>query len=260
MGHFYDRQGKPCYTVNGRNSTIRDAKKYGWVPSVTEILGVVHKAALVNWKEEQVAKAAHKLDIVYYDEAEYVAAVLAKARQFPVDAANEGTRIHDACETFVRDGHCRDEYLPHAQAAYAELRKLFPHVDDWVVEQSFGHPLGFGGKCDLHSPSTGIIVDYKTKDGDFSDGKKLGWDQHWQLAAYQVGLGLASTDLLLDSPDSCWDGMNNIYPGAAIFISRTHPGKVASHVWSADEMAHGWNVFAAALQMHKLLKEYDASW
>jgi hypothetical protein len=252
--HWYRRDGTSAYTIDGRPTTLRDARKHNLLPSVTTVLGVVHKAALVNWKEEQVAKAAHKLDMVYYDEAEYVAAVLAKARQFPVDAANEGTRIHDACETFVRDGHCRDEYLPHAQAAYAELRKLFPHVDDWVVEQSFGHPLGFGGKCDLHSPSTGIIADYKSKDGDFSNGKRLGFDQNWQLAAYQVGLNLIMTT---------FDGKSlrqGHAPGAAIFISRTHPGKVASHVWSADEMAHGWSVFAAALQLHKLLKGYDASW
>ena len=46
----------------------------------------------------------------------------------------------------------------------AELRRLFPDVDDWRAEDSFGHESGFGGKVDLHSPSTGIVVDYKGKD------------------------------------------------------------------------------------------------
>jgi len=253
--HWYKRDGSSAYTTDGRDTTLRDARRHGYVPSVTTVLGVLHKDALVKWKEEQVAKAAYKyatnegvwIDAMSVDQ--FVADVLSKARQFPIDAANEGTRIHDACETYVRDGKCRPEYLPHAEAAYAELRKLFPDVDDWVCEKSFAHPLGFGGKVDLHSPSTRIVPDYKTKDGDFSDGKRLGWDQNWQLAAYQVGLGLAHPK----RPET-------FAPGAAIFISRTHPGKVASYVWTAEQMYQGWQVFAAALQIHKLLKGYDASW
>lgn len=249
MGHFYDRTGAPQYTYNGRDSTLREARKFGWVPSVTEILQVVAKDALTQWMVKQGIMAA-LTGTRLADESDdaYIARILADSKQQAIDAANEGTRIHDACETYVRDGHCRDEYLPHAQAARAELARIFPQVTDWTCEQSFAHPLGYGGKCDLHSKSTRIIADYKTKDGDFSDGKKLAWDQHWQLAAYQVGLGLA------DPGDS-----STFAPGAAVFISRTHPGAVASHVWSADEMYQGWRVFSAALTLWKRIKNFDPS-
>jgi hypothetical protein len=138
----------------------------------------------------------------------------------------------------------------HAIAAQAELKRLFPHVSDWVTEKAFAHPMGYGGKCDLHSPSTGIVVDYKTKDGDFSDGKKLAWDQDWQLAAYQIGLGLAGGR-------SGADDLSDFHPCAAIFISRTHPGRVASHTWNENDIRQGWQVFHAALQLWKLLKGYD---
>ena len=246
--HWYTREGKTAYTTNGRDTTLRDARKLGLVKSVTTILNVVSKPALTKWMVQQGIMAAligtRETGELYRD---YIARILQESKQSAIDAAAEGTRIHDACETYVRDGHCRDEYLPHAQAAAAELKKLFPGVDDWVVEKSFAHPLGFGGKCDLHSPSVGIIVDYKTKDGDFSDGKKLAWDQHWQLAAYKVGL-----ESMMTAPQI-------FTHGAAIFISRTHPGKVASHVWSPDEMAQGWAVFAAALELDKRISKYDGS-
>ncbi len=258
--HWYKRDGSSAYTTDGRDTTLRDARRHGYVPSVTTVLGVLHKDALVKWKEGQVAKAAYWAAISEdTSEKDFVRMVLSEARQFPIDAANEGTRIHDACETYVRDGHCRDEYLPHAKAAREELRKLFPDVNDWVCEESFAHPLGFGGKVDLHSPSTGIICDYKTKDGDFSDDKRLGWDQHWQLAAYQAGLGLVDVGGYTTADKFNRRSTRDFQPGAAIFISRTHPGKVSSHKWSADEMAHGWRVFETALQLHKLLRQYDGS-
>lgn len=263
--HWYTREGKSAYTTNGRDTTLRDARKAQLVPSVTTILGVIAKPALETWKVNQgIMAALTGTREGGESDTDYIARILRESKQSAIDAANEGTRIHDACETYVKHGHCRDEYFEHAQAAYKELQHLFPQVDDWVCEKSFAHPLGFGGKVDLHSPSTGIVADYKTKDGDFSDGKKLGWDQHWQLAPYAIGLGILPWNEMSSDSDPDDPVLNKRWPefkpGAAIFISRTHPGKVASFVWRADEMAQGWRVFAGALALHKLLKSYDGSW
>ena len=255
--HWYDRSGKPAYQTNGRDTTLRDARKLGLVPSVTTVLSCVAKPALTDWMVKQGVLAAltgTRTD-GESDDA-YIARILADSRQQAIDAANEGSRIHDACENLVKGRAVRRKYRPHAEAARAELSRLFPDVNDWVAEKSFGNWLGYGGKCDLHSPSTGIIADYKTKDGDFSDGKRLAYDQHWQLAAYQVGLGLTwSNPTSAQNYPAC-----EFKSGAAIFVSRTHPGKVASHVWSADEMAEGWRTFECALQLWKCLKGYDGSW
>jgi len=240
--HWYDRQGKTAYQIDGKNTTLREARKYGLVPSVTGVLGVIAKPALVTWMVNQGIMAALTGTRLENEPDEaYIARVQADSKRQAIDAANEGSRIHDACETFLRDGRCSQEYILHAQAAKQELKQLFPNVDDWVCEKSFSSPLGFGGKCDLHSPSTGIVVDYKTKDGDFSDGKKLAWDQHWQLAAYNKGLGL------------------QVAPCAAIFLSRTHPGAVSSYVWEEAEIMEGWEMFEAALTLWKKLKKYDGS-
>ena len=260
-GHWYRAPtGEPFYTINDRNVTLRDARKIGAVPSVTTVLSVVEKPALTNWKCEQAVIAALTMPRGEDSESEYVKRILKDSMQQAFDAASTGTDIHDACEQLVKTGSCPDQYRVHADAAVAELYRLFPGVTDWVAEQSFPHPLGFGGKVDLHSPSTGIVVDYKTKPGPLDDGKRLSFDQHWQLAAYQVGLGLSSpndTDSVsgvvhMRTPDSYVQCAN-------IFVSRTHPGKVASHVWSADDIAAGWAVFEAALVLWKRLRGYDGS-
>jgi hypothetical protein len=278
-GHWYRApKGEPFYTINDRNVTLRDARKIGAVPSVTTVLAVVDKPALVNWKCEQAVIAALTMPRGNDSESEYVKRILKDSMQQALDAANKGTEIHDACEQLVKTGSCPDQYRAHADAAVAELYRLFPGVADWVAEQSFAHPLGFGGKVDLHSPSTGIVVDYKTKSSDFTDGKKIAFDQHWQLAAYQVGLGLAAEDnvaVAIELDRSVIDGMSPTIEAvtsgrwkpssncrkfnqcANIFVSRTHPGKVASHVWSADDIAAGWRVFAAALELWRELKNYD---
>lgn len=244
--HWYSRCGEPRYEVLAasglpRATTLSDARKHGYVPSVTTVLGVLAKPALETWKVKQGILAALTLTRQpdESDEA-YLARVLSDSGEQAKKAAEEGTRIHDACEHAMKGEWFPPQYEPHVAAVRAELTRLFPSVTDWVAEASFASPMGYGGKVDLHSPSTGIVVDYKGKDGDFSDGKKLAYDQHYQLAAYQVGLELP----------------RNVC--ANLFVSRTHPGCLASHVWKVADMEHGWQVFEAALATWKRLRKFDS--
>src|SRR4249919_1542933 len=62
-GHWYDRNGKPCYqqaTQKGgvRPTDLRDGRKLGLVPSVTTVLSVLAKDALTTWKVKQGILAA----------------------------------------------------------------------------------------------------------------------------------------------------------------------------------------------------------
>ncbi len=243
--HWYDREGRPCYeqrTLKGgtRPTDLRDARKLGLLPSVTTVLGVLAKPALTTWLVEQGIMAALTLPRIDGEsEAGLMARIREDGKAQAKSAAEEGTRIHDACECAMKGEWFPHVYRPHVDAVREELDRIFPGVSDWIPEASFGHVSGFGGKVDLHSPSTGIVVDYKGKDGDFSDGKKLAYDQHWQLAAYNRGLLLP--------PSQC----------ANIFVSRSHPGRVASHVWKQSSIDDGWRVFAAALEVWKSLKKFD---
>lgn len=245
--HWYLQNGKPFYEIAAANGnlravTLRDARKVGAVPSVTTVLGVIAKPQLTNWMVDQGILAA--LTLPKRDdepERDYIARIKLDSQQQAKSAAEEGNRIHDACECAMKGLPYPQAYEEHVEAVSHRLAELFPGVTDWIAEKSFAHADGYGGKVDLHSPSTGIVVDYKGKDGDFTDGKKLAYDQHWQLGGYRRGLKLP----------------RNV--AANLFVSRTHPGAVAHHVWTVKEVDDGEAVFLAALRLWKQLRGYDPS-
>lgn len=246
-GHYYLRDGSPCYeqpTKAGgtRGINLRWDRHLGLVPSVTTVLQVLAKPQLETWKVRQGILAALTLPRNEGEcDDDYLARVLADSKEQAKAAAEEGTRIHDAIEKSFIGGNVPAQYTKHVEATRSRIAELFPSVSDWRAEESFAHPSGYGGKVDLHSPSTGIVIDYKGKDGDFSDGKKLAYDQHYQLSAYQHGLGLV--------PNVC----------ANIFVSRMHPGCVAHHLWTPEELADGLGIFMDSLALWKRLKHYDSS-
>jgi hypothetical protein len=245
-GHWYKRDGSPCYelptkTGGARGINLRWDRHLGLVPSVTTVLQVVAKPQLEMWKVNQGILAALTLSRKDDEcDADYLARVLSDSKEQAKAAAEEGTRIHDAIECSFKGRRVPSVYRPHVEATRAKIDAMFPSVRDWVAEASFAHPSGFGGKVDLHSPSTGIVIDYKGKDGDFSDGKKLAYDQHYQLAAYQLGLQLR----------------RNVC--ANLFVSRTHPGCVAEHVWTVEEIEYGETFFMLSLDLWKHAKRYQS--
>ena len=246
-GHWYLADSSPYYEVRGKNGlpravTLRDARAVNAVPSVTTVLRVIAKPQLETWKVKQGILAALTLprDDDEADDA-YLARVLTDSREQAKTAAEEGSRIHDAIECAFTGRVYPHHYREHVDAVMACIGDLFPTVRDWVSEKSFAHPSGYGGRVDLHSPSTGIVIDYKGKDGDFSDGKRVHYDQHFQLAAYQDGLVLPR--------NQC----------ANIFVSRTHPGKVAAHVWSVEDIEYGAEYFRLALALWKHHNKYDST-
>jgi len=242
--HWYLPDGTPYYTVLAKSGkeravTLRDARKVGAGPSVTTVLQIVAKPQLVRWQIRQGILAALTLPrFTRETDDEYLDRVFEDSKQQVIDAAAEGTRIHNALEKHYAGLEYPAEYWPHVHATVEEVGRIFPGVNDWVSERSF-FSYGYGGKVDLYSPSTGHVIDFKGKDGDFSDGKKLAWDQNWQLGAYSQGLGLRA--------ERC----------ANVFVSRTHPGVVCSHVWSAESINDGAAIFNRAFALWKQLKHYS---
>ena len=57
MSHWYDKDGAPHLEVEGKGgnllpNTLRDARKYGWVPSVSSIWkDMVAAPGLVRWAQ-----------------------------------------------------------------------------------------------------------------------------------------------------------------------------------------------------------------
>jgi hypothetical protein len=236
--HWYTRSGEPAYTVKSakgedRPTTLRDARKLDLVPSVTTILGVAAKPGLEIWKQNQVLLAALTLPKDESEsEADWVNRILEDSKAQGRDAADFGTRIHGAIQSYYEERHFDEAFRPYVESAVLAIQNHFNDWE-WIAEQSFAHELGFGGKCDLHVPER-FVVDIKTKDFG-PDDKVTGFDEHLlQLAAYRVGLGASAA--------RC----------ANVFVSRNNPGLAQVVEWDQDDLDRGWQMFVRLLEFYQI--------
>jgi hypothetical protein len=191
-GHWYKRDGTPMYEIVGkngkiRNTTLRDARQLNLVPSVTTIIKEAAAPGLERWKQQQLLMAALTLTRVEgWTEAEYLLKIQEDGRAEGRAAADKGQLIHGAIERVYRDGMIPPSD-PHFSWASRAVDVLLANCGSarWSAERSFAHPMGYGGRVDLHSDDW--VVDIKTKDG--VEDVKI-WDEHpMQLGAYRRGLG-----------------------------------------------------------------------
>ena len=103
-GHWYDVAGEARHTIlsakgEPRPTTLRDAKKFGWFPSVTTVMKVLAAPELDRWKQQQVLMASLTLPRNEGElDEQYCARIMEDAFQQVDDAADLGTRIHQALE------------------------------------------------------------------------------------------------------------------------------------------------------------------
>jgi hypothetical protein len=196
-GHWYTKDGTPAYTTIGktgeRPTTLRDARKEGLLPSVTTIIGMLSKAGLDTWKQQQVLLAALTLPREKDEpEQEWLKRVMQDSKATGREAAERGTAIHAIIESYFEQ-----VYMPQKPAYLDAIDDALKHQfgnQAWISERSFGHHLGFGGKCDLiakpiNGQGTGYVVDFKTKDTDL-DKADIYFEHELQLASYREGLNL----------------------------------------------------------------------
>ena len=194
-GHWYTKEGTPAYTTIGktgvRATTLRDARKEGLLPSVTTIINLMSKPALSSWLQQQVLLAALTLPRESNEpEQEWLKRVMSDSKATGREAAERGTAIHN-----IIQGYFEQMYLPekpvYLDAIDSTLKSAFGS-QLWLSEKSFGHHLGYGGKCDLMAKpmnGQGFVVDFKTKDTDL-DKVDIYFEHELQLAAYREGLNL----------------------------------------------------------------------
>lgn len=189
-GHWYNQNGEPAYTMNGkngeeRNTTLRDAKKLNLVPSVTTILAEANKPALNGWKENQVLFSALTLPLIEGEtESEWIARIKLDAKEHAKNAALKGTSVHAWIQQGFEGQKIPLEGKEYYESACKELL-LKAGCVFYECEKSFCKD-GYGGKVDLHTPQ--YVLDIKTKDSDLKDIKT--YDEHaMQLSAYRHGLG-----------------------------------------------------------------------
>ena len=141
------------YTIIGangreRNTTLRDAKTLGLVPSVTTIIGMIAKPSLENWKINQALNSALSLER-YENESldEFSARCKHDSKKISIEAAERGTKIHGMIER----GFLGKEKTKPYEIIKDWLDETFPK-EDWIAEDSFCATQGYG--CLLYtSPS-----------------------------------------------------------------------------------------------------------
>jgi len=240
-GHWYDKEGLPTYTIVGangkeRNTTLRDARQWGYVPSVTTIIGIAAKPSLENWKVNQALNSAITLE---QDPGESIEDFTNRCKQdskkIGRDAAERGTIIHAMIEQGFMGGKETKAY----KVIKDYLDETFPG-EEWIAEDSFCSTSGYGGKIDLYSKS-GIFVDFKTKDG-LQDKKasKLVYDDHgMQLSAYAEGCNFKEPERV------------------SIFVDREDPELIAVYKWDKETHVRHMSMFNSLLSYWKLVKKYD---
>lgn len=242
-GHWYAHDGEPMYTIVGangkeRNTTLRDARKEGFVPSVTTILGIAAKPSLENWKIDQALNSALTLKRNKGETLEeFSYRCKQDSKEIGRKAAERGTEIH----AMIEQGFLGESNTPAYRAIKKFLDKYFPG-EEWIAEDSFCADAGYGGKIDLYSKS-GIFVDFKTKDNlEGKDPARLVFDEHgMQLSAYAEGCNF-------DEPDR-----------VSIFVDRQDPKRIACHLWDKDSHSRHLAMFLNLLAYWKLVKNYDPS-
>ena len=254
MSHLYDNDCSPRYEVSGKNrkrpSTLRDARKFGWVPSVSTIWGeIVNRHLLNKWTQTELMKAFHEqiklransTGILSFEDVEKLARSEFGKKQQQV--MGRGTVIHDHLELYFKGVDIGDQYRGLCHNVQRKLDEVCG-PQEWEAEKSFSHQSGYGGKTDLCSDQW--MVDFKTKEfPDNPNVKKMVYDDHGvQLAAYDQGIpvnGLTGSRRLLN-----------------LFIDVGEGHSVLE--WEHEDIPRFREMFNSALSLWKLTKKYNPEW
>ena len=202
--HWYLKDGTPFHEVeradgNGtRAVTLRDARKVGAFPSVTNFLSVLHKPGLVAWQQEQAILAALTLPRQTDEPLDaFARRVVQDMGEQVQTAASLGSALHAAAEIYANS-----KLLPED----ADVARLFDPVREWFdadvervacVEAVVKHTeFGYAGRVDmvarLKSTDGWALVDFKSQKfkKDAKGRPKAAFYEVWplQLEAYRQAI------------------------------------------------------------------------
>ena len=257
--HWYFPDGTPLHEVpradgkGQRPTSLRDARKLGLFPSVTNVLSILAKPGLDAWKQEQAILAALTLPRTEEETLDdFAKRVLVDMTSEVGRAADLGSAVHAAIE-----GYAQGRWLPEDKG----VARLFEPARQWFdkevtqvhsVEIATAHlEWGYAGRVDLVATlrSTGrpTVIDFKTqktrrdKDGSFKPIIHDTWPL--QLEAYRMAL--ASRDKGLADAAI-----------ASVVIGSTDPVPVVVKVWDDADKDGYFRAFLAARDLWVWQKNY----
>lgn len=190
--HWYSLAGEACHTVpkkdgtGDRPTTLADARKNNWVPSVTTILRILDKPALNAWKIEQAALAliTSPRKEGEADDA-FVKRVLHEEQQQEQEAQvarDKGIDIHNAIEFYFSSEPVPAEMEPWVRPVLDRLMEFGQKASSEIILVGDD----YAGQADLLQDcgEWWRIWDFKgTK--NLPDPAKGAWLEHQlQLSAY----------------------------------------------------------------------------
>lgn len=247
--HWYDpKTGEPrhfveCKTREGtRPSTLSDARKHGWVPSVTTVLKAIAKPGLEKWL---IAQAVHAVttapDVAGEGLDAKIERVLERERQQDEEskrARDLGTSIHEAIEERLAGRLIAPQFEQFVGPVLEQLPQLGRVI---ASERILVSRLGFAGKTDCLLENGAVtVLDFKSAK---VLPKKEAWPEHrLQVSAYASCLGNTG---------------NKPIHTALLYISTVEPGKTALFVQT--EWQEAFQVFQAVFRTWCWLNSYTPS-
>lgn len=260
MGHFYRYDGTPVFTYKNskgeeKETTLREAKKFGLLPSVTTYTGVLRSFALSQWEKKNFLRGILSSPSVLnlydgtenglqktFDEIEKIVSVQNVA---PVI----GTQIHKDIEEYVKG----IKTPPIDSLAFQFIGRL-----NIFLTSRFGEGFtlrsevpfagqGYGGTTDLiltTKEGKNHIIDFKTTTRKkFELWKQPYLEECAQIAAYIKGIRFAH--------GIC------VEPNAYIIKIDNEKGGIKAYNLQTSELRWGWKFFGAALKAYAISNDYE---
>lgn len=245
--HFYLPDGTPFYSVPNKSkpgqmraANVTDAKAAGALPSVTTILGMVHRYALAAWVESQyILAGARTVRLEGEDDDAFCRRIRDEGRAEAIAAAEFGTRVHDEI-AFVQRFLVTELGLDSLASSGIEINtELLPFISGWCewaranecvvyrAEQCFADvDERYGGRIDCVGTLRGepVVIDWQTSSKMVTYPEKYA-----QVVAYKRGGRLEGRPLI-------------------VTISSTTPGLIEEH--EVEDEAASWQVFADARSLY----------
>jgi hypothetical protein len=257
--HWYRRDGEALHFVESakgepRPTTLRDARKLGLLPSVTNVLGVINKPELVEWKMTQAVLAALTLPRLDGEgEDAFARRVVEDAQSRVRTAADFGSAFHAGAEVVAKTLEV-DQAAPYA--AWLNLHRDWFQANCvrvvWTERVLVNTALGYAGTADLlmeHQQHGLTLVDYKTQ--GVKPGYKARAYSSWcqQLAAYRRAIG--------NPPSPNGYGAARAVGCLSVIVNSAEPSAPVEHLWTEEELRVGLESFEAALVIWRNEKGYD---
>ena len=224
--------------------SIKHAKHYGLVPSVTSIIRQMDKPGLTAWKLAGLLDASLTLPRIENEPLEtFAARVIDDAGEQADKARDQGTEIHAAVEGYFLTGK-----LPSTEVAY----RACTEIDGWLqthsykvkeAERGFANA-AFAGTPDLLIDGGGLDVLADIKTMEFKDKTYKPYPENgWQLGGYGIGLG--------HSPlvEQAWN----------IGIDR-RSGACRFYQWPEDAHVENYAAFRALLHLWQIRNHWPRSY